>query len=263
MTFEPADLNLTDPEKGYLNFVLYTEARLGIASSSLNAELDIEASQTVTPHFQEWLSRLVRCEPNAMHCTLVEPTKIPALFHPCVTEDKDSPSAISGSGCVCRQTFYGVCPGHRPGRDWSAGRTEKSPDQLSGRGPSARREDGEGAGSHPHKHGGPDGRTDPTAPLAGATRAPGAARRREPAAGGAVPVAEAAAGSAPLTAVPRRPTESVVVRTSAPTPPEVSGHGGFHRASDARTNDAHTRRVEPTVANNRVGVDSTPASISR
>jgi hypothetical protein len=106
LPFEPVDLNLTDPEKGYLNFVLYTDARLGIASSSLNAELHIEASQIQTPHFQEWLSRLMRCEPNAMHCTLVEPTKIPALFHPCVTEDKNSPSAISGSGCVCRRTFY-------------------------------------------------------------------------------------------------------------------------------------------------------------
>ncbi|OIJ95443.1 hypothetical protein [Streptomyces colonosanans] len=106
MTFEPVDLNLTDPTKGYLNFVLYTEARLGIAATSLNADLSIEAPQTQTPHFQEWLSRLVRCEPNAMHCTLVEQTKIPALFHPCVTEDKNSPSAISGSGCVCRQTFY-------------------------------------------------------------------------------------------------------------------------------------------------------------
>jgi hypothetical protein len=43
LPFEPVDLNLTDPEKGYLNFVLYTDARLGIASSSLNAELHIEA----------------------------------------------------------------------------------------------------------------------------------------------------------------------------------------------------------------------------
>ncbi|MER8225402.1 hypothetical protein ABTZ58_33585 [Streptomyces sp. NPDC094143] len=106
MTFESADLNLTDPTKGYLNFVLYTEARLGIASTSLNAELDIQASQAETPLFQEWMSRLERCEPNAMHCTLVEPAKIPALFHPCVTEDKDSPSAVRGSGCVCRRTFY-------------------------------------------------------------------------------------------------------------------------------------------------------------
>ncbi|MFE1764036.1 hypothetical protein ACFW81_07445 [Streptomyces angustmyceticus] len=106
MTFESADLNLTDPEKGYLHFVLYTEARLGIASTSLNADVSIDANQTQTPHFQEWLSRLVRCEPNAMHCTLVEQAKIPALFHPCATEDKNSLSAISGSGCVCRQAFY-------------------------------------------------------------------------------------------------------------------------------------------------------------
>ncbi|WP_435059720.1 hypothetical protein [Streptomyces sp. bgisy060] len=106
MTYGPVDLNLTDPTKGYLNFVLYTEPRIGIASSSLNAELDIEAQQTVTPQFQEWLGRLVRCEPNAMHCTLVMPADIPRLFHPCVTEDPNSPSAISGSGCVCRRTFY-------------------------------------------------------------------------------------------------------------------------------------------------------------
>lgn len=106
MTYEARDLNLTDPTKSYLHFVLYTQAQNGTASSTLNAELKIEAPQTVTPHFQEWLGRLVRCEPNAMHCTLVEPTKIPTLFHPCVTEDKNSPSAINGSGCVCRRTFY-------------------------------------------------------------------------------------------------------------------------------------------------------------
>lgn len=103
MTYQAPDLNLTDPTKGYLSFVLYTEARLGIASGSLNADVSI---QTETPHIQEWLSRLVRCEPNAMHCTLVEQKKIPALFHPCVEEEKNSPSAISGSGCVCRRAFY-------------------------------------------------------------------------------------------------------------------------------------------------------------
>jgi hypothetical protein len=106
LTFEPPDLNLTDPGKGYLHFVLYTGPRLGVASSSLNAELGIAAFQTVTPHFQEWLSRLERCEPNAMHCTLVAPMNIPSLFHPCVTEDKDSSSALSGSGCTCRRAFY-------------------------------------------------------------------------------------------------------------------------------------------------------------
>ena len=106
MTFATPDLNLADPTKDYLQFVLYTEPRLGIVSASLNAELPIEAVQTVTPHAQEWLGRLVRCEPNAMHCTLVEATRIPALFHPCVEEDKASLSAIDGSGCVCRRTFY-------------------------------------------------------------------------------------------------------------------------------------------------------------
>ncbi|MCP9213267.1 hypothetical protein [Streptomyces cucumeris] len=106
MTFKPVDLNLTDPTKGYLNFVLYTETRLGVATTSLNAEVSIEATQTHTPHFQEWLSRLERCEPNAMHCMFAEPSTIPTLFHPCVTEDTNSPSAISGSGCVCRRAFY-------------------------------------------------------------------------------------------------------------------------------------------------------------
>ncbi|MEV5567917.1 hypothetical protein AB0L54_34440 [Streptomyces sp. NPDC052196] len=106
MTNEPVDLNLTDPTNGFMHFVLCTEPPLGIASSSLNAELAIDAQQAVTPHFQEWLSRLVRCEPNAMHCTLVESTNIPALFRPCVTEDPSSQSAIAGSGCVCRRTFY-------------------------------------------------------------------------------------------------------------------------------------------------------------
>ncbi|WP_435598383.1 hypothetical protein [Streptomyces anulatus] len=106
MTYEPRDLNLTDPEKGYLHFVLYTEARRGHASSSLNARVEIDASQAVTPRFQEWHGRLEPCEPNAMHCSLVVPAQIPSLFHPCVAEDKDSPSAIAGSGCTCRQTFY-------------------------------------------------------------------------------------------------------------------------------------------------------------
>ncbi|MFB9608598.1 hypothetical protein ACFFTQ_37165 [Streptomyces roseofulvus] len=37
MTYGPVDLNLTDPTKGYLNLVLYTEPRRGYASASLNA----------------------------------------------------------------------------------------------------------------------------------------------------------------------------------------------------------------------------------
>ncbi|WP_254404503.1 hypothetical protein [Streptomyces anulatus] len=106
MTYEPRDLNLTDPVKGYLHFLLYTEAGRGVASASLNAELDIEAPQTVTPHFQEWLSRLERCEPDALHCTLVAPAQIPSLFQPCVTEHRNSPAPIDGPGCTCRRAFY-------------------------------------------------------------------------------------------------------------------------------------------------------------
>jgi hypothetical protein len=100
------ELNLTDPTKDYLQFVRYTEPRLGIVSASLNADVSIEAVQVRTPAAQEWLGRLVRCEPNAMHCTLVEQKSIPALFQPCVEEDPASPSAIDGSGCVCRRAFY-------------------------------------------------------------------------------------------------------------------------------------------------------------
>jgi hypothetical protein len=103
LTYQARELNLTDPTNGYLHFVVYTEPRLSIASNSLNADVSIERQ---TPLVQEWLGRLVRCEPNALHCTLVEQQKIPTLFHPCVEEDKDSPSAVAGSGCVCRRTFY-------------------------------------------------------------------------------------------------------------------------------------------------------------
>lgn len=106
MPYQPPDLNLTDPTKNFLHFVLYTEPSAGIASNSLNADISIEPTQTQTPHFQEWLSRLQRCEPHALHCTLVEPAKIPALFHPCVEDDKDSPAAVAGSGCLCRRAFY-------------------------------------------------------------------------------------------------------------------------------------------------------------
>ncbi|MFF4449973.1 hypothetical protein [Streptomyces sp. NPDC001502] len=115
-------MNLTDPTNGYLNFVLITEARLGIASASQNGEVSIEPR---TPHAEEWVSRLVRCEPNAMHCMLVEPEKIPALFHPCVEEDKNSPSAVRDPGCACRRTLYDPAFGlpvvgehfERPGED--------------------------------------------------------------------------------------------------------------------------------------------------
>ena len=96
-----SELNLTDP-RGYTHFVLYTEPDRGAAMGGLNATASIER---MTRYAQEWRDRLERCEPNPLHTTLVGNHEIPKLFHPCVYEDKDSPSAIAGDGCTCSQTW--------------------------------------------------------------------------------------------------------------------------------------------------------------
>ncbi|GAA2417535.1 hypothetical protein GCM10010404_90120 [Nonomuraea africana] len=103
MSFTHPDLNLTDPTKGYAHFVLYTEARIGVAGAAWNATVSIERQ---SPYAREWLDRLVRCEPNPLHTTLVDNQAIPKLFHPCVDDDKNSPSAVEGSGCICHRTWY-------------------------------------------------------------------------------------------------------------------------------------------------------------
>ncbi|MFE5595998.1 hypothetical protein [Streptomyces sp. NPDC056549] len=101
MTHHYRDLNLTDPANGYLHFVVQAEARLGVARSLLNAEVSLAVQ---TPFLQEWVARLVRCEPNALHCAIVEPRQIPTLFHPCIEEDGEaSPVAAD---CVCRKAMY-------------------------------------------------------------------------------------------------------------------------------------------------------------
>ncbi|MGW4784971.1 hypothetical protein [Streptomyces sp. NPDC004230] len=103
MSYKPRDLQpVYDPNKGWAHFVLYTEPSLGIASAALNATASIEHA---SPYIQEWLDRLQPIEPNALHTTLVPAHKIPNLFHPCVYDDKDSPSAVGRSGCVCYRTF--------------------------------------------------------------------------------------------------------------------------------------------------------------
>lgn len=103
MTLPRQDLNLTDPAKGYTHFVLYTEPQLGAVGAAWNATISIERQ---SPYSREWLDRLQRCEPNSLHATLVESQRIPDLFHPCVDENTDSPSAVGGTGCVCRRTWY-------------------------------------------------------------------------------------------------------------------------------------------------------------
>nr|WP_200931261.1 MULTISPECIES: hypothetical protein [unclassified Frankia] len=37
--------------------------------------------------------------------SLVNSDEAPTLWHPCVYEDPESPSAVAGDGCVCWQTF--------------------------------------------------------------------------------------------------------------------------------------------------------------
>ncbi|MFC5188003.1 hypothetical protein [Actinomadura harenae] len=102
MPFTAADLNLTDPTKGYFHFVLYAEPQNGAAGAAWNATISIERPSMYS---REWMNRLQRCEPDTLHTTLVHPQKMPSLFQPCVDEDPDSPSALMGSGCTCRRTW--------------------------------------------------------------------------------------------------------------------------------------------------------------
>jgi len=104
MSRQRRDLKLVyEPDEGWAHFVLYTEPTRGAVASAFNATVAVERE---TPYSREWLGRLERCEPNTLHTTLVSSDKIPNLFHPCVYEDKDSPGAIAGSGCVCLQPWY-------------------------------------------------------------------------------------------------------------------------------------------------------------
>ncbi|MFG2845975.1 hypothetical protein ACGF12_22815 [Kitasatospora sp. NPDC048296] len=103
MTGTQQDLKLTyDPTKPFGHFVLYTEPDLGVVTAHVQGTVVIEHRSA---YVQEWLDRLQRCEPNPLHTTLVANQEIPKLFHACVDEDADSPSAIAGTGCVCRRTF--------------------------------------------------------------------------------------------------------------------------------------------------------------
>lgn len=102
MTYTHPELNLTDPTKGFAHFVLYTEPEISAAGAAFNATVSMERP---TLYVQEWMERLRRCEPNALHTTLVESREIPRLFHPCVDEDKASPSAVGGEGCTCYRTW--------------------------------------------------------------------------------------------------------------------------------------------------------------
>ncbi|MFE7854379.1 hypothetical protein [Streptomyces sp. NPDC057403] len=91
-----------DPTAGYIHFVLYSEPKYGIVGAAWNGTVSIEQE---SPYVQEWLGRLQPSVPNTLHTTLVESDKIADLFHACVDDDKDSPAAVSGSGCLCYRSF--------------------------------------------------------------------------------------------------------------------------------------------------------------
>jgi hypothetical protein len=97
------DLHLTyDSRRGYWHFVLYIEPPAG-AGSAINASQSFKKS--TSSYAGEWLSRLIQCEADALHVSLVRPHDAPKLWDPCVYEDHKSPSAVAGSGCLCWKTF--------------------------------------------------------------------------------------------------------------------------------------------------------------
>ncbi|MEU5563329.1 hypothetical protein [Micromonospora musae] len=104
MTYQyERDLHLThDPARGYWNFVLHIEPPIG-PGSALNAAQRFDPAGS--RYAAEWLERLVPCDADALHVTLVGPKDAPNLWHPCVRDDPDSPSAVSGDGCACWQTY--------------------------------------------------------------------------------------------------------------------------------------------------------------
>ncbi len=104
MTYQhDRDVYLThSPERGYWHFMLYIEPP-AYTGGAINAgqQLDTYASR----YAAEWRDRLTPCTPDALHVTLVTPDEAPQLWHPCVYDDPDSPSAVAGDGCLCWRAF--------------------------------------------------------------------------------------------------------------------------------------------------------------
>lgn len=103
MSYQPRDLEpVYDPARGYTHFVLYSEPKYGIVGVAWHGTVSIEQE---SPYVKEWLGRLQPCKPDTLHTTLVESDKIADLFHACIDDDKGSPAAVGGSGCLCFKTF--------------------------------------------------------------------------------------------------------------------------------------------------------------
>ncbi len=104
MTYQPRrEFNLSyDPQRGWFNFVLYSETPK-LWGSALNATQQLRKSSRYT---QEWIGRLQDIEPTPLHMALVSNDEAPRLWDPCVFDDPESPSAVAGDGCLCLTTLY-------------------------------------------------------------------------------------------------------------------------------------------------------------
>lgn len=97
------DLNLTyDPQRGWFNFVLYSEGPQSW-HSALNATQRLRKSSR---YAQEWIDRLQATDPSPTHMALVKNDEAPLLWNPCVFDDPESPSAVAGDRCGCLTTLY-------------------------------------------------------------------------------------------------------------------------------------------------------------
>ncbi|WP_328741273.1 hypothetical protein OHA91_39690 (plasmid) [Streptomyces erythrochromogenes] len=92
-----------DPRMGWLRLEVYVEPENGVAMFMSNGHVSVKKDES--QRVNEWISRLNESKVTALHALLVEDSKIGDLFHPCVYDDKDSPSAIGGQGCLCKQAF--------------------------------------------------------------------------------------------------------------------------------------------------------------
>jgi hypothetical protein len=82
--------------------VLYSETPT-LWGSALNATQQLRKPSRYT---EEWIGRLQDTGPTPLHLALVSNNDAPRLWHPCVFDDPESPSAIAGDGCLCPTTLY-------------------------------------------------------------------------------------------------------------------------------------------------------------
>ncbi|MEU2395030.1 hypothetical protein [Streptomyces sp. NPDC007369] len=100
---DPYESYVFDRSRGWMSLDIYYEPGLNVAL--LHHTGHVSVKQGDSRYADTWIDRLQDCKPIALHTFLVEDEKIPALFQPCVYDDKDSPSAVGGSGCLCRKSM--------------------------------------------------------------------------------------------------------------------------------------------------------------